>query len=320
MVETEMGTAIAPMTSMHTTIKKSMLIVFVSAATLAGCQKVVTSPPPPPAPPPPPPPPRSLFNHVFIVVEENTNYATAIGNSSMPYLNSLAEQYGLATQYYADTHPSIGNYFMMTVGDTITNNDDYSGPLVTEDNVVRELLKAGKTWKSYAEDLPHVGYTGPDVGNYARRHNTVALLADVAGDSTQVKNLVPFSQFATDLANNSLPNYAFIVPNLCDDAHDCALSTADSWLQRNIDPLIKSAQFQRDGVLIILFDESDSDNSHGGGRIPWVTVSAKAKRGFQSNTLYQHESTLRLSLDALGVRAFPNHAASAPDMTEFYQP
>ena len=254
------------------------------------------------------------------MVEENTNYANVIGNSSMPYLNGLAQQYGLATQYYADTHPSIGNYFMLTVGDIVTNNDSYSGPIVTEDNVVRELLKAGKTWKSYAEDLPRVGYTGPDVGQYARRHNTLALVSDVANDSTQVKNLVPFSQFATDLTNNTMPNYAFIVPNLCNDAHDCALSTADSWLRTNIDPLIGSAQFQRDGLLIIVFDESASDNTNGGGRIAWVVVSATAKRGYQSTTHYQHASTLRLSLSALGVTTFPNQAAGAPDMSEFFAP
>jgi phosphatidylinositol-3-phosphatase len=254
------------------------------------------------------------------VLEENTNYASAIGNSSMPYFNGLAQQYGLATQYYANTHPSIGNYFMLTVGNIVTNNDSYSGPLVTDDNVVRQLLRAGKTWKSYAENLPYVGYTGPDKAGYARRHNTLALVADVVSDSTQVKNLVPFSQFATDLASNTLPNYAFIVPNECNDAHDCSLGTADAWLKTNIDPLIKSAQFQQDGLLIIVFDESASDNSHGGGRIAWVVVSAKAKRGYQSTTLYQHESTLRLSLSALGVTTFPNHAENAPDMDEFFIP
>src|SRR3989441_3998753 len=71
----------------------------------------------------------------------------------MPYLNGLAQQYGLATQYYANTHPSIGNYFMMTVGTIITNDDSY-GSVVTDDNVIRQLLAAGKTWKAYAEDLP----------------------------------------------------------------------------------------------------------------------------------------------------------------------
>jgi len=237
----------------------------------------------------------------------------------MPYLNGLAQQYGLATQYYANTHPSIGNYFMMTVGKIITNDDNYSS-VVSDDNVVRRLLAAHKTWKSYAEDLPSVGYTGGDVGNYARKHNVFALLSDVANDPVQSNNLVPFTQFATDLANNALPNYSFIVPNLCNDAHDCSLGTADTWLQANIDPLIKSAQFQQDGLLIILFDEAGGDNTHGGGRIAWVSVSAKSKSGYQSTTLYQHASTMRLSLTALGVTTLPNGAATAPDMNEFFAP
>src|SRR5207302_1357522 len=108
---------------------------------------------------------------------------------------------------------------------------------VTVDNVVRQLLAAGKTWKSYAEDLPSVGYTGGDQGNYARKHNVFALLSDVANDPAQKQNLVPFTQFATDLANGALPSFANIVPNLCNDAHDCSLSTADTWLRTNIAPV-----------------------------------------------------------------------------------
>jgi len=255
--------------------------------------------------------------HVFIVTEENTNYASVIGSASMPYLNSLAQQYGLATQYYANTHPSIGNYFMLGTGQIITNNDSYS-TIVTVDNVVRRLLAAGKTWKSYAEDLPSVGYTGGDVGGYARKHNTFALLSDVANDSTQRRNLVPFTQFATDLANGTLPAYSNIVPNLCNDAHDCSLATADTWLQTNIAPLLASATFQQDGLLIITFDEAGSDNTNGGGRVAWVVVSPKAKRGYQSTTLYQHQSTLRLTLEALGITQFPG--ATAPALSEFFAP
>jgi len=266
-----------------------------------------------------PAPGASQFGHVFIVTEENTNYASVIGSSSMPYLNGLALQYGLATQYYANTHPSIGNYFMLATGQIITNNDSYS-TVVTMDNVVRELRAAGKTWKSYAEDLPSVGYTGPDVGNYARKHNVFALLSDVVNDATQVTNLVPFTQFATDLANGTLPTFSNIVPNLCNDAHDCSLSTADTWLQNHIDPLIKSATFQQDGLLIIVFDESGSDNTNGGGRIVWVVASPKSKPGYVSTTLYQHQSTLRLILKGLGVTVFPGAAAMAPEMDEFFTP
>src|SRR6266536_3189483 len=259
------------------------------------------------------------FNHVYIVVEENTDYTSVIGSSSMPYLNGLAQHYGLATQYYANTHPSIGNYFMMTVGKIITNDDNYSS-VVSDDNVVRRLLAAGKTWKSYAEDLPSVGYTGGDAGNYARKHNVFALLSDVANDTVQRKNLVPFTQFATNLANGTLPDYANIVPNMCNDAHDCSLGTADTWLQNNVAQLLASATFQQDGLLIIVFDEAGSDNTHGGGRIAWIVVSPKAKTQYQSTTLYQHESTLRLTLEALGITQFPGAAATAPAMPEFFTP
>ena len=266
-----------------------------------------------------PPSAGATFGHVFIVTEENTNYSSVIGSSSMPYLNGLAQQYGLATQYYANTHPSIGNYFELSTGQIISNNDGFS-TVQNVPNVVRSLLAAGKTWKSYAESIPNACYLGGDTGNYARKHNIFPLLSDVANDPVQACNNVPFTQFATDLANGTLPHFSNIVPNLCNDAHDCSLSTADTWLKNNIDPLIKSAMFQQDGLLIIVFDESGGDNTNGGGRVVWVAVSPKSKPGYQSTTLYQHQSTLRLILKGLGVNVFPGAAASAPDMSEFFTP
>jgi phosphatidylinositol-3-phosphatase len=267
-----------------------------------------------PAPPP--------FGHVFIVVEENNSYSSVIGSSAMPYLNSLASQYGLATQYYANNHPSIGNYFMLTTGQIVTNNDSYVPPSggLNVDNVVRQLLLAGKTWKAYEEDLPSVGYLTPNVGNYARKHCPLSYFSDVMGSSVQIQNLVPFTQFATDLANNHLPEYSFVTPNLCNDAHDCSLTAADNWLNTNIAPLIASPVFQQDGLLVIVFDESTSaDTTNGGGHVAWVVVSPKAKAGYQSTTLYQHQSTLRLMLEGLGIQTFPGAGATGPTMWEFFK-
>src|SRR5512143_3351156 len=59
------------------------------------------------------------FAHAVIVVEENTDFTQA-DSAHMPYLHSLMTQYGYATQYYANTHPSIGNYFVLTAGQIIT--------------------------------------------------------------------------------------------------------------------------------------------------------------------------------------------------------
>jgi hypothetical protein len=271
------------------------------------------------------PPLTAPFGHVYIVAEENTNYTDVIGTSAMPYLNSLVSQYGLATQYYADTHPSIGNYFMWTTGQILTNDDNQLPATfpISADNAVREVLAVGKSWKQYAESIPSVGYTGgdtvgPDGGNFATHHAPLLYMSDVLNSPAQLQNIVPFTQFATDLASGNMPNYAFVTPNMCDDAHDCSLTVADNWLQTNIDPLIKSAQFQKDGLLVIAFDESGNDNTNGGGRVVAVIISPFAKSGYQSTTFYQHESVLRLMLEGLGIRTLPGAATTAPKMWEFF--
>jgi hypothetical protein len=282
---------------------------------LAGCVGQAANTPPPPGQS------SVRFGHVFIVVEENTNYADVVANPAMPYLNGLANQYGLAANYFANAHPSIPDYFELTTGQTLTLIDALTPGTfpVDANNVVRNLLAAGKTWKSYAEDLPSVGYTGGDTGRYAVRHNPLAYLTDVQNDTRQVQNLVPFTQFAADLNTANLPNYSFIVPNLCNDAHDCPLSTADTWLKTNIDPLIHSPQFQIDGLLIIVFDEANTlDFTSGGGHVAAVIVSPLAKRAYKSIAFYQHQSVLRLALEGLGVTKLPGDAATAPAMWEFF--
>lgn len=251
-------------------------------------------------------------NHVFLLVEENHSYSSVIGSSSMPYLNSLASKYGLATQYYANTHPSIGNYFMLTTGAIITNNDS-SCSTITNDNIVRHLLNAGKTWKSYAENLPSVGYTGCGSGAYVKRHNPFAYFSDVA-NSSEKDNLVPFTQFSKDRANNALPNLSFIVPNLNDDAHDGTLTQADNWLKSNLASLLGSSLFKAggDGILIIVFDESvDSDTAHGGGHVAAVVIGPKVKTGSKTSNVYQHQNTLKTLMEALGVKTYPGAAGSA---------
>lgn len=259
-----------------------------------------------------------IFSHVVLVVEENHSYSEVIGNSAMPYLNSLASQYGLATQYFATVHPSLPNYLMLTTGLTETFADDFSGT-ISDDNAVRELLKAGKTWKAYEESIPSPGYLGTDSIPYVRRHNPFIYFSDVKNDPSQAANIVPFSQFAADLANNTLPQFSFITPNLNNDAHDGSLAAADSWLQSNIAPLLASPAFQASGLLILTFDEgNNADVDHGGGHVATVIISSKSKANYQSHTEYRHQSTLRLVLAGSGVTTFPGLAGAAPDMTEFF--
>jgi len=259
------------------------------------------------------------FAHVVLVMEENHSYSEVIGNSSMPYFNGQAQKYGLAAQYFATAHPSLPDYLMLTTGQMETFDDSFSGT-INDDHVFRELSKAGKSWKVYAESIPSTGYVGGDAYPYVRRHNPASYFQDIHNDPSQAANIVPFSQFAADLSNNSLPQFSLVVPNVLDDGHDASLAQADAWLQTNIDPLINSPAFQSSGLLIITFDEGNqTDIDHGGGHVATALISSKSKLNFVSQTTYLHPSTLRLVLEASGVGTFPGTAAVAPDMTEFFQ-
>jgi len=257
--------------------------------------------------------------HVVVVVEENHSYRSVIGSSAMPYLNSLARKYGLATAYYANTHPSIGDYFMLTTGRIITNNDGWSGT-VTGDNVVRRLLTAGKTWKSYAESLPYTGYIGGDRYPYVKHHNPFAYFSDVRNSNNERLHLVPFSQFSKDLANGQLPNFSFVVPNQLHNAHDGSLASADYWLKTRIAPLLSNAAFQNSGILVILFDESfRSDTAHGGGRVAMLVIGPLVKSGVRVGEFYQHQSTLKMVLQALRADYGLHAASSTATMEEFFR-
>ncbi len=268
--------------------------------------------------------------HVAIVTFENANFGDVMGTSNMPYLNSLLAKGALAGQYFANSHPSIPNYFTMTTGQAITNDDNFSG-VVSTDNVVRELTVSNKSWKSYAESIPSAGYLGGDQGFYLRRHNPVTYFSDVQQSTAEAANIVDFSQLNADLSG-TLPNYLFIAPNAEDDAHSCPdgsttnctlssrLMTADTWLSKNIAPLLANPGFQQSGLLIITFDESADDITNGGGHVVTVLVGTHVKPGYVGNKIsYDHRSLLSLTMKALGVASIPNGADAAPQMTEFFQ-
>lgn len=268
--------------------------------------------------------------HVVIVTLENADYDSVVGSPNAPYLNSLIAKGGLATNYYANVHPSIGNYFVLTTGQFVTLDDSFSG-VVSIDNVVRELAAASKTWKVYAENLPSVGYLGDDVPPlYLRHHNPMTYFSDVQMDSTAQMNIVPYSQLSTDLSNAQLPAYSFIVPNAVDDAHTCTdgtllcdlsqrIQNADIWLSTNLPSILNNTQFQQSGLLLITFDESADDFTNVGGRVMTLVLGTKVKPGYTGTAQYDHRSLLSLSMRALGTTV-PNDAASAPQMNEFFQP
>ena len=260
----------------------------------------------------------------MMVMEENQGYSSVVGNPSVwPNLNNLISQGALPTNYYADSHPSIGNYLMLTTGQVLTT-DDSSTAVWNVDNIARRMLASGVSFKVYAEGIAQ-GYLGGNKGTYLIRHDPFAMLSDIA-DNPQVANktIWPFTQFASDVANGTLPEYSFIVPDVNDDAHNGTPQQADAWLQTNvIGPLSSYSAFEPggDGILIVDFDEAeDSDSTHGGGQVAPALWGPNVKVGYRqaSTTLYQHESMLRTEMEALGLANPPGAAATAPSMAEFF--
>lgn len=259
-----------------------------------------------------------------MVMEENQNYSTVVGNTNTwPNLNNLITSGALPTNYYANFHLSLPDYFMLTTGQPLTFNDN-SRKVWDVDNLARRMLSAHISFKIYAEGITN-GYVGGDKGLYVIRHNPFAMLSDIANNPEVADQcLWPFSQFAADATNNALPEFSFIIPNIDDDAHTGTPSQADSWLQSNVvQPISRYPSFQPagNGILIVDFDESVfKDTAHGGGHVAPVFWGPGAKSGYAqtSSTLYQHQSVLRAIMDQLGLSNPPAAAANAPSMSEFF--
>jgi phosphatidylinositol-3-phosphatase len=279
------------------------------------------------------------FGHVVIVLGENVAYSSSYNSQNMPYLTSLADTYGLGANYYSDTHPSIGNYLNLATGNIITDDDSQTPKTlpVSDNNIALEAQNAGKTWKDYVENLPAVkGCGGLKSGAYYVRHDPLEYMTTI---NTEAKNFVCFTQFAKDLASHALPNFSWLVPNGCDDAHDCPIQSFDSWLKTEISPLLASSYFQTggDGLLIIVFDENNStgkpncetttDGQGCGGRVELVVVSPHSKKGYKSNggdshnysDSYEEGNILRTMAQGLGLPT-TNLGAATTDipMADFF--
>lgn len=301
----------------------ALALLTISCSSCGGNSAHVT-----PQPAPTSSPSSSSAPKIYLVILENTSYSQIVGNGNMPFLNSLITARSVADNYYANTHPSIGNYFMLTTGQIITNDDSFAGT-VSADNLVRELTAANRSWRVYAESLPSTGYLGDNSGAYVKRHNPFAYFTDVINSAAQAQNIVPFTQFSGALSGGQTADFNYILPNQNDNMHDCPAGmitctdvdkekAADAWLNANLTPLLGNADFQQRGLLIITWDEAvDTDTTNGGGHIVTVLAGPKAKDAYRSTTFYQHQSLLRLICDELACPVKPGASASAPVMNEF---
>ncbi|MER7843457.1 alkaline phosphatase family protein [Kitasatospora sp. NPDC096077] len=246
-------------------------------------------------------------DHIIVVMMENHAYSQVIGSSDAPYFNNtLAAGGATLTQSFALTHPSQPNYYMIFSGSSqgVTDDSCVDVGALQQPNLGSELLAANQTWASYNEGLPSVGATDCSSGNYAQKHNPWFGFGNVPTSSAYGMDAFP-----TDYT--TLPKVSFVVPDLCDDMHDCSVSTGDSWLQSNLDGYAQWAK-SHNSLLVVTFDE---DNKLSGNRIPTMVYGAHVAPGSSTATTYNHYDVLHTLEDLAGVNAHAGNSANASDIT-----
>ncbi|WP_084718415.1 alkaline phosphatase family protein [Streptacidiphilus carbonis] len=247
--------------------------------------------------------------HVVVVMEENHSYSDIIGNSSAPYINSLAGQGALLTSSYGVTHPSEPNYMALFAGSTFGLSSDACP--VSEGstaNLGSELLAKGDTFKGYSEGLPSVGSTTCTSGKYARKHSPWVNFSNVpAADS------LPFTSFPTTASGYaSLPTLSFVIPNLNDDMHDGTIAAADTWLNSKMSAYATWAK-ANNSLLIVTWDEDDYSESN---QIPTIVVGQSVKAGTYDETV-NHYNVLATLEQMYGLTAVGN-SATATAITDIW--
>jgi phosphatidylinositol-3-phosphatase len=248
------------------------------------------------------------FDHIVILIFENKEFGSVIGNSFMPNYNQLARDYTLLTQYYAVTHPSLPNYIAMMGGDTFGITENCNDCFIDTPSLPDLIEASGRTWKTYQEDLPSPCYLG-DKRNYVQKHNPFVYFDPIRTDVARCeRSVLPLTALQTDIETDSLPNFIFITPNLCNSAHDCSLDITDAWLANILAGLVPALDRGGSNYLIVLtWDEGQGKHSccglpaEAGGRVATVLYSPLVKNGFEDATPYSHYSLLKTISEAWGL-------------------
>ena len=210
--------------------------------------------------------------------------------------------------------------------------------------IADQLVAHQFTSRGYMEDMPEAclhpalntqdqTQTAKPGDQYAARHNPFVYFHSIIDTPSCAANDVPLTQLPNDLNHYATtPNYVFITPNLCHDGHDApcvdgepgGLVSADAFLRQWVPQILNSPAYQRDGILMILFDEAEFGTSGtdttaccnelpgpnsalpgiagpGGGRVGAVVLSKFVRPGTIVTTPYNHYSLLRTVEDLFGL-------------------
>ncbi|MEO8327552.1 MAG: alkaline phosphatase family protein [Nitrospirota bacterium] len=258
------------------------------------------------------------FTHIVIVMLENKDFGEVIGDPKMPIFNKLAKNYTLLTQYYAIAHPSLPNYIALIGGDTFGITTDCTDCNINAPSLPDLIEASGRTWKTYQQDMPSPCYSGNSFKNYVKRHNPFVYFDPIRLDRTRCeKNIVPLTMLQTDADAGQLPNFIFISPDLCNDAHDCSIDYADEEITDELNILVPALNKTAEPYLIVInWDEGNANTTtsccglpeQAGGRIAIVLISPQVKNGFEDDTPYTHYSLLKTIAESWGL-PYLGHAA-----------
>ena len=267
------------------------------------------------------------YQHVIWIWMENHSYSDIIGNTAQaPYINTLASQCGLATNYHNVSHPSLPNYIAGTSGLAVSSLSTFTSdcsPSKRCSTSAPSIFGQGETWKAYAESMPSA-CDKSNSGEYAVRHNPPPYYTTLANCSTLD---VPYTQLATDLANNALPAFSFITPNLIDDMHDGTIAQGDSWLSTNVPAILNSSEYAAGHTAVFITWDEGTGGSGGENcatnttdqscHVATLVISPSTAAGSTSATLFNHYSLLGTAEQLLGLPAL-GQAASATTLTSAF--
>jgi phospholipase C len=282
-----------------------------SGSTFAACQKLAPTAAVAPA---------GWGGSVFTIVMENKSRDDILGNTHAPFINRLAKRNAVAVRYHDPyVHPSEANYLWMVSGQNfgvLDDDDPDSHHLDATSHIADQLEMAGLTWKTYQESMGQpcdlISH-----GRYAAKHDPFVYFSDINGwngttfERSQrcVDHVVDYSQLDIDLANNAVPRYVFITPNLDHDMHDGSIYEGDAWLARELPKLLGTSAYQHGGAIFLLWDEGSglpaSDDP------PLIVISPNAKAGMRSHADYDTTSYLKTVQTLLGLPPLPCAAAPA---------
>ena len=251
--------------------------------------------------------PVPAFDHVVVIVFENKETASVLGNRAAPTFNSYGRRYATLTRYYGVTHPSLPNYLALVSGSTQGITTDCTGCVVDTQSLADTIQASGRTWKTYAEGLPTPGFLGASRGRYAKKHNPFAYFRDIADDPARRARLVPLTRLASDLRAGALPSFSLVVPDLCHSMHDCSVPVGDAWLRSQVGKFLKLPKT----VVFVIFDEG-STRAHGGGHTAALALGTAVRPGSRYAGLTSHYGILRTVEQAWGLPLLGHSAHVAP--------